>query len=243
MAYLDYRNNYVFKLFMKKLFPLLFSLFFCCSLHAQVGVSLSYRNVNAPYWELLLGKNNAMFKNGHSFSVDYWLKMKNVRIDLLPELGFSKFSNEIAPIGDYSKRTFIAQFFNFQINANIYPLDFFKQNTDKTNRNATENVARSVFVQISPGTSMVYLSYRAASEEMLLPPRRTTYFIGLGAGFDIHYRNYLTLTPMLRYQHYPSVRWTGLAEIRDEYTDDFFREDSFVNQVAFSLRLGLFLRK
>jgi len=227
---------------MKKLSTLLCSIFFCLSLHAQVGVSLSYRNINAPYWGLLLGENETIFKNGHSFSVDYWLKLNNLRIDLLPELGFSKFSNEIEPIGIYPKRTFIAQFFNFQVNANIYPLDFFKQNSNKTNRNPTENVARSVFVQISPGASMVYLSYRAAFEEMLLPPRRTAYFIGMGAGFDIHYKNYLTLTPMLRYQHYPTVQWVGLKEIKDEYTDDFFREDSFVNQVAFSVRLGVFLK-
>jgi hypothetical protein len=227
---------------MKILSSLFFSLFFCFSLNAQVGVSLSYKNMNAPYWSLLLGENETLFKNGHSFSVDYWLKMDNVRIDFLPEFGFSKFSNEIAPIGIYPKRTFIAQFFNFQLNTNFYPLDFFKQHTDSENRNPTENVARSVFVQISPGASMVYLSYRAAFEEMLLPPRTTAYFIGMGAGFDIHYKNYLTLTPMLRYQHYPSVQWNGLSEIRDEYTDNFFREDSFVNQVAFSFRLGLFLQ-
>jgi hypothetical protein len=228
---------------MKKILPLLFSFFFLYSLQAQVGVSLSYRNINAPYWGLLLGENETIFKNGHSFSADYWLKLNNVRIDLLPEVGFSKFSNEISAIGIYPKRTFIAQFFNFQINANIYPLDFFKQHTEKDSRNPTENVARSVFVQISPGASMVYLSYRAALESMLLPPRQTAFFIGLGAGFDIHYRNYLTLTPMLRYQHYPSVQWTGLSEIRDEYTDDFFREDSFVDQLAFSIRLGVFLQK
>jgi len=226
---------------MKKLSSLICLLFFCFTLNAQVGVSLSYRNIDAPYWGLLLGENETIFKNGHSFSVDYWLKMRNVRIDLLPELGFSKFSNEIAPIGIYPKRTFISQFFNFQLNANIYPLDFFKQYTEKELRNPTENVAHSLFVQISPGVSMVYLSYRAALEEMLLPPRRTSYFIGLGAGFDIHYKNYLTLTPMLRYQHYPSVQWVGLSEIQDEFTDDFFREDSFVNQVAFSIRLGVFL--
>ena len=227
---------------MKRLSSFFFAIFFCFTLNAQVGVSLSYKNIDAPYWGLLLGENETLFKNGHSFSVDYWLKLNNVRIDLLPELGFSKFSNEIAPIGSYSKRTFIAQFFNFQVNANIYPLDFFKQYTERTNQSSSENVARSLFVQISPGMSMLYLSYRAAFEEMLLPPRRTSYFIGLGAGFDIHYRNYLTLTPMLRYQHYPSVQWLGLSEIQDEFTDDFFREDSFVNQVAFSLRLGMFLR-
>ena len=95
---------------MKKLFPFIFSFFFCLALNAQVGVSLSYRNIDAPYWGFLLGENETIFKNGHSFSVDYWLKMNNLRIDLLPEIGFSKFSNEIAPIGIYPKRTFIAQF-------------------------------------------------------------------------------------------------------------------------------------
>jgi len=224
----------------KFLFPFLLLFLLPFSTSAQVGVTLGYRNIEVPYWSALLGENETIFKNGHSFSVDYWLKLKSVRIDLLPEVGFSKFSREIEPIGSYPKRTFIAQFFNLQLNANIYPLDFFKNFTDKENPTPSENVARSVFVQISPGASMTYLSYRAAFEEMLLPPRRTAYFIGLGAGFDISYKNFITLTPMLRYQHYPSLRWIGLSEIRDENTADFFREDTFINQLAFSVRLGIF---
>lgn len=225
---------------MSKLLLPFFFLFLSHSATAQIGVSLAYRNIDVPHWSFLLGENETIFKNGHSFSVDYWLKLKNLRIDLLPEIGFSKFSNEISPIGLYPKRTFIAQFFNLQVNANIYPLDFFKNYTTKENPTPTENVARSVFLQVAPGASMVYLSYRAAFEEMLLPPRRTAYFIGLGAGFDITYKNLITLTPMLRYQHYPSLRWIGLSEIRDENTTDFFREDTFINQLAFSIRMGIF---
>ena len=157
----------------------------------------------------------------------------------MPEVGFSKFSYEIPADIRYPDRTFLVQFFNFQTNANIYALDFFKKIKDRENMTAAENVARSFFVQISPGVGMVYLNYRAANEDMLLPPRRTAFFLGAGAGFDIHLPNYLTLTPMIRTQHYPGVRWEGLSEIRDEQTGDFFREETYVNQFAFTLRMEL----
>lgn len=213
--------------------------FFLNSSFGQIGVSLSYRYLDAPYWGQLLGENETLLKNGHGFSMDYRFKLKNIGIHLLPEIGFTKFSNEIDAINDSPKEVFIGQFFNVQLNANIYPLDFFDQVKNNETITSSQNVARSFFVQFSPGVSMIYLSYRAELEEMLLPPRETSFFLNFGAGFDLHYKNYLTLTPMVRYQHFPNVNWEGLSGLRDEYSDIFLRDNSYVNQVAFALRLGI----
>ncbi len=209
---------------------------------AQIGIALSHRSVYAPYWQGLIGENVPLFGNGHGFAADYRIKLKDVHLDIMPEAGFAKFKTPGLENTGFPEGNFYAEFYNLQLNGNVYPFDFFDRLDKKEKLTSAENMRRSVFVQIAPGATMTYLSYRDAAEEMLLPPRRTAFFIGLGAGFDIHYKNYLSLTPMLRFQHYPTVRWDGLGELADENTGDFFREETSVNQLAFSLRLGVFWR-
>lgn len=211
-------------------------------LSGQIGIALSYRYFDAPHWGELLGENETLFKNGHGFHADYRFSLKEANIDLIPEFGFTIFSNQIPAIGDYSERFFIAQFFDFQGNANIYPFDLFRNFSGRSNLNVPRKAARAIFVQVSTGVSMAYLSYRAALEDMLLPPRRTVASLGIGTGFHLRYRNYLTLTPMLRYRHYPNVTWPGLSELRDENSGFFLRDDTYINQIAFSLRLEVTLK-
>ena len=213
---------------------------FCAK--AQVGIALSHCSIYAPYWQGLIGENVPLFGNGHGFSADYRIRLKEVHLDILPEAGFTKFKTPGVADTGFPEGDFNAEFYNFQANLNIYPFDFFERLDQKKTLTSAENMKRSVFVQIAPGASMTYLSYRAAAEEMLLPPRRTAFFVALGAGFDIHYKNRLSLSPMLRYRHYPSVKWAGLNELAGENTGSFFREETSINQLAFSLRLGIYWR-
>ena len=229
---------------MKKCYLLFFFLLFSCAAFAQIGVQFAYSYANAPYWNQLLGENEALYKNGQSFSIDYAYDLKNIKAKVGLELGYSQFKTEIPRFRNAQTAFFSSQFYHAQANVRLYVLDLLQPmlNNGVDTKKLPELVARHTvahrfFVQFSPGSSMVYHSYRTP-EESQLPARRRALFLALGAGFDMYYGKRFCLTPTVIYRYYPSVNWDGLTDLRTPDSEIYLQDNSFVSQFAIGMRMS-----
>jgi len=68
----------------------------CFCLSAQIGVSGAFSNISTPGWEDILQNENAtQFDNGYTLSLDYWFRLKDYRVEFLPEISYSSYDNII----------------------------------------------------------------------------------------------------------------------------------------------------
>ncbi|MBK7407493.1 MAG: hypothetical protein IPJ40_05010 [Saprospirales bacterium] len=81
---------------MKTLLPVLLLLSFHTALSAQIGFSGSYTRFVANEWETFLDEQIGdyqdayFFRHGFQVGADYWLRLKNVRIEFLPEVRYAQ---------------------------------------------------------------------------------------------------------------------------------------------------------
>ena len=95
-----------------------------CISQAQFGVSFGYQSSDAPDWTF---PNSVFQETGgfespgemYSIGIDYWFRLKNRRIEFLPELNYSWSESDFLISGN----TIRTQFFSFFFNTNVYFLD------------------------------------------------------------------------------------------------------------------------
>lgn len=193
----------------KILFSLLLTgLFLPNLLNAQFGVNAGYQVNQIEGWELTTnGLNNDITGNGLSFGVDYWFRLKNQRIEFLPEFNYSSFeivsfeNNELIDNIDFK-----IDFFSFYFNTNIYPLDFLGDCDCPTFSKQNDFFKKGFFIQISPGLTLPNFQYTNNQESQTGDLQAN---IGLGLGLDIGLNDLVTLTPMIKARYQPNVQWNA----------------------------------
>lgn len=191
----------------------LFSLLFvgCLApgfLKAQFGVNAGYQINQIDGWELIAnGLNNEITGNGLSVGVDYWFRLKNQRIEFLPEFNYSSFESVSFENNDaIDDIGFKINFFSFYFNTNIYPLDFLGDCDCPTFSKQNDFFKKGFFIQISPGLTMPNFEYTNAQESQTGDIQAN---IGIGLGLDIGLNDLVTLTPLIRARHQSNVQWNA----------------------------------
>lgn len=231
----------IINLFMKKL--LFLSLFFLSisTIQAQIGISAGFVRMNVDDWAS--HTNNDEFLNtGIKIGVDYWLSLKNKRLDFVPELSYSRFKTDFSsPANSYS-----ANFIGFNVNTNIYFLDFAGDCNCPTFSKDGNLIKKGVFIQVSPGISFIQqkqeISFFDApgSPAMAEENSSTTAFnIGVGLGLDIGLTDFITITPLVKYSYFTKTDWEGLIGIENGVNQPTADISSSLNQLYFGIRLGL----
>lgn len=202
---------------------LLFTLvFFANVVHAQFGITGRYHLNDAPNW-IPAGQNDASdaekyLGNGWSAGVDYWLRLKNYRVEFLPELNYSQFEYNdqtgYANPADFSNR-----FFSFFLNTNFYLFDFAGDCNCPTFSKQGEFLKKGFFVQVSPGVT--YLQGKVTFENPVFHDTKdhNTFestslaaSIGVGTGLDIGVSDFMTFSPMLSLRYFPNAKWESLGQ-------------------------------
>lgn len=204
-------------------------LLICTSVFAQFGVSGGYRINDATYWELggFKGKYENALADGYSVGIDYWFRLKNYRVEFLPEANFSTFKKVASPL--------IAKVnaYSFFANVNIYPFDFLGDCDCPTWSKQGKFFQKGFFLQISPGVSYLQQELQAAET---YKSNATTWSLGAGVGFDIGITDLVTFSPIVGARYYLEAPWDGLAE-RYENDSDISTE-SANKQIFMGARLG-----
>ena len=163
-------------------------------LFSQVGINGGYSNFAVSEWMELMnvvtGKN---FENatGYKVGVDYWLRLKQRRIEFLPELGYA--SLKASSVGSEANFKLAGLYFN----TNIYPFDFEGDCDCPTWSKSGGVFEKGFFIQVTPGITMATIK---VNDELTISDETVTYLlIGVGAGVDLGISENITITPMIKY--------------------------------------------
>jgi len=177
--------------------------------HAQFGINSSFRFNNAPKWNFTSTANNNVVElpgNNFAFGLDVWLPLKGIRLDLLPELNYARYTAEVVDLGKLEN-----QMGSVFLNFNLYFLDMKGDCKCPTFSKSGGLLNKGLFLQVSPGWTVfqakVDLFNGAGARSRSFAPS-----IGLGMGLDMGLSDKITLTPFGGVRYYPQAKWFGLEE-------------------------------
>ncbi|MEM9821521.1 MAG: hypothetical protein AAF985_10635 [Bacteroidota bacterium] len=226
-------------------------LLFACLFHfssqalAQFGANFSYRSINAPAWEDNIdrisstnGEIQVPLDRGWGVGIDYWFRLKNKRVEFLPELNYSAFSknwsNSEGVTGKLQSR-----FLSLYFNTNLYIFDLAGDCDCPTFSKDGDIMKKGFFIQISPGISFLQNQYQDLVASNTQDDNALVPSIGIGAGLDIGLSDFLTITPIVSYRYHFGAEWTNFHTYFGD--QPLVAADNTTNIGMFSLgfRLGI----
>ncbi len=225
---------------MKKTWVLIGGLAAALPLAAQFGITGGYRFNEATNWKLQnsISDDIKIFGDGYSIGLDYWFRLKNYRVEFLPELNFSQFS-EAHQAGENDLRSTEVAAISFFMNTNFYLFDFKGDCDCPTFSKQGNLLKKGFFVQLSPG--LTHFSQKVQLPATHFDSNARVLSLGLGAGFDIGLTDLLTLSPILGLRYYATSEWEELRNIGDanDFSGVFLKDTkSDVMQFFTGVRLG-----
>lgn len=219
---------------------LLFSFVMTGQATAQIGFNGSYRFNKANDWVLSAGSSPQieLLGEGPAFGVDYWFRLKNYRIEFLPELNIGLYKADLGQ--NITTKVGLASLF---FNTHFYLFDMKGDCDCPTFSKQGPKLEKGFYLELSPGLSWIHKKVVDAegSEPEALQHKSFSPSIGIGAGLDIGISDLVTVTPHIGYRYYPSVAWSGLSGITSlfEETYTLSSETTAISQLYAGLRLGL----
>jgi hypothetical protein len=211
--------------------------------HAQFGINSSFRFNNAPGWNYTnTSNNNVTVLPGNNFAVglDVWIPLKGVRLDLVPELNYTRYISEVVDLG-----TLENEMGSIFMNLNLYFLDLKGDCKCPTFSKSGSLLNKGLYLQVSPGWSVfqgkINLFNGAGARSRSYAPN-----IGIGMGLDMGLSEKITITPFGGVRYYPKARWFGLEEslqLDPSAGDLMVSNESTLTQVYAGLRIGFRLDK
>ena len=224
---------------MKTFFVILLISFFSLSLQAQFGINGKYLATSQSWkasGEPALGEPIDLFDNGWSAGIDYWFRLKNKRIEFLPELNYTSLSKTFP-----NTLSSEASIYSFFFNTNFYLWDMNGDCDCPTFSKQGPTLEKGLFLQLSPGVSYWDIDY--GSEGLaVIKDQVLAFSIGAGIGFDLGLTDLVTLTPMANVRYFPKVNPKSELTLTDENGDPIAEAVSISASPLFfsaGLRLGI----
>lgn len=176
--------------------------------HAQLGINGYYQFQSPDYWTISSDGDTpvSLVENVPAFGVDFRIKpFAEKRIDLIPEIRMALASNTTLGTNDYTW-----SLFSFNLNTNIYPLDFNGDCNCPTFSKQNTFFKKGFYFRISPGVSR--LSQKVKMEATTVRNTQFLFNLGVGAGLDIGVSRRLTVSPFVMGRFYPELFWNDLEE-------------------------------
>ena len=223
---------------MKKLFVIAFVFILHNQISAQIGLSATYRSNQASDWKLtnvLSGEEVNLLGDGLAYGVDYWFRLKQARIEFLPELNFAQFKQSTDVTGAANTKV---NYLSFFFNTNLYFLDFFSDCDCPTFSKQSNLLARGLFLQLSPGASRLDQSIDFLEQTETVSA--WSFSLGAVLGYDFVFSNFITVTPQVGARYYLATSWDSLSNINAGIKEwEVASEESTLLQFYAGLRLGV----
>ncbi len=199
-----------------------------CQVSGQIGFSGAYKTFTADSWDDYFRSEfaeNPGSATGYAAAVNYWFRLKNRRIEFLPELSYERFEN-MAGTSNFEHRIL-----GFYFNTNIYPFDF-ESDCDCPTWSKTGNFfTKGFFIQVSPGIWQLHNRYETDQQ---YEDENLTWAIGGGAGLDLGISDFLTVTPMVKMYYSPDNTWNNLPG----FSSEAVAVSSNIRQLYAGLKIG-----
>lgn len=195
---------------------------------AQVGINLAYQLNQTDGW-LADEVSGSVLADGYKVGLDYWFRLKNQRIEFMPELSYAFY--ESAPAAN--TYDFRIEFFSLQFNTNIYLLDLLNDCNCPTFSKQNDFFQKGFFIRLAPGVTGIRFNGKQATMEPNSRLGQLQPMLALGAGLDIGISDLMTISPVFTANYIPNAKWNG----SDLYT--IYQPTADFWQFTAGLRLGL----
>lgn len=199
----------------------------------QIGVSGAYKTLSAEGWNKYTHTefdDHSDPASGYAAALNYWFRLKNQRIEFLPEISYEKY--------EATSRTSSVEhrILGFYFNTNVYPFDFKGDCNCPTWSKSGNFFSKGFFIQVSPGVQ--YFNNRFTAD-VLYEDETFGWTIGAGAGIDLGVTEFLTITPIIKTYYSPGINWSNLPDLYSNPVS----ADSSIRQLYAGIKLGFRLRK
>ena len=218
---------------MKQVFLLLSLLFIAGSATAQFGLTVRNNWNDASDW-LINEPNieNELLGDGFAFGIDYWFRLKNVRVEFLPELNYAQYETDFIENSNFSVATY-----SFFFNTNFYLFDFAGDCDCPTFSKQGPSLQKGFFLQLTPGIS--YFTFDNTVQQAVSSSNELAFSIAGAVGIDFGLSDLVTLTPMVGLRYYATVNWEDLERHLSASTDFVGEAESDISQLFAGIRLGI----
>jgi len=168
----------------------------------QFGLSVKYQSVVSSEFSDLLENMGATYSD-HLVggSIFYWFRLKNRRMEFLPEIGYVRTINN-------SNEVYVAHLQKILVsfNTNIYLFDFEGDCNCPTFSKQGGYYQKGFFVEITPGMDIQFFKMDPI-DGVDFSDTALTFRIGLGVGFDFGVSDMVTITPTVGMNWSSSPSW------------------------------------
>ena len=213
------------------------------TLQAQFGASIKYQTNSFDKWDDFLaeesGASDKIIGSSYEFGLNYWFRLKNQRIEFLPEIYYAK------RITDHRALPTTLQESNwtsagFNMNVHIYPLDFFNDCNCPTFSKDGNTISKGFYWILSPGISLNQkktIYERPTGSVGGTDNRQWNAQFGFGAGLDIGVADIFTISPFVMYRLGFGHEWNDLYIALDRAEVSTLDTNTTLKQLNFGLRL------
>ena len=204
---------------------------------AQFGVSARYTQNSVENWnnvyQSFSNDETKLFESGLEYGVNYWFRLKNYRVEFLPEISYASSKADNLNAGIVSSHRLTS--YNFNFNVQIYALDFEGDCNCPTWSKDGDLIKKGFYWLLSPGISKHSISTNVTTEDLLIEDTSITSMrLGAGLGLDIGIADFLTISPFALYSINFGNNWENQA---NEYGGIPAENTSSLNQLHFGMRL------
>lgn len=208
----------------------------CLSANAQFGIRVSQNFNKAGSWDDFIsneiGRSESVFTSSQSYTLDYWLRLPNHRVEFYPNISYHRATDLITNIGvGGSESTSVLDQIGAGLLVHIYAFDFTGDCDCPTFSKQGGLVKKGFFFMGGVGADFARKKFGDGD----LADGNFDVKASLGLGIDIGLTDLLTITPFVQIQRYFDVSGHNLSEVFNS-TGNI---SSSINQLQVGLRLGL----
>ena len=227
---------------------------FCCCFVAQIGFGQigftgAYFSQSIPEWERAVfgdRSNDRLLNTGYSAEIDFKITpFENYRVEFFPAFNYNLTNSTSFGRTGTSIETFDLTQYDFSVKTNIFFLSLEADCDCPTFSREAGLLEKGLFVQVAPGVSF----FNGVVEETNINPLVTedsglAFKLGFGLGLEIGLADFLTVTPIVKYNRYFGVEWEGLTEDLSQLplASDVGNDISSINQFYGGIKLGIRFR-
>lgn len=215
---------------------------FGSTVYGQFGLTIKQNLSDYPFWDdrgtAALRNPVDIFKNGQEIGLDYWFRLKETRIEFLPQLAYSRSRTNV--VGDEFVNGYKLDQAHLNFNTNIYFLNLKSDCDCPTFSKQGNFLSKGLFLQISPGLvySFEEINYVSRDPDHL-HANDLSYKIGVALGVDIGFTDLFTITPIVGINYYPSINWENFDLLHYDATiASSSANKTSVREIQFGIRLG-----
>ena len=184
------------------------------SASAQFGLRIKAQQNDYTEWNRIIQgipgyQGNELFQNTYEVGVDYWLRLKNYRLEFYPELSLALSTSSFASTGTEDlPQSYRLEAGGIGLNTHIYFLDFANDCQCPTFSKQNTFFKKGLFMLV--GVHQYIQNKETTYRDRSVYDRDYTTQISAGLGLDIGLNDLLTISPFITALYYPRTEWQGI---------------------------------